>query len=49
MILVVDATGYLGGMITRQLLAAGKPVRILVRTGSDYEASVDARREPSRS
>ncbi len=31
MILVVGATGIVGGMITRQLLEQGKEVRILVR------------------
>lgn len=34
MILVVGATGVLGGMITRELLAQGKAVRILVRQDS---------------
>ena len=34
MILIVGATGLLGGMITRQLLAQGKPVRILIRQNS---------------
>ena len=34
MILIVGATGLLGGMITRQLLAQGKAVRILVRQNS---------------
>ncbi len=34
MILIVGATGLLGGMITRQLLAQGKTVRILVRQNS---------------
>ena len=34
MILIVGATGLLGGMITRQLLAKGKTVRILVRQNS---------------
>ncbi len=34
MILVAGATGLLGGSIARNLLEAGKPVRILVRTGS---------------
>lgn len=34
MILIVGATGLLGGMITRQLLAQGKTVRILVRPNS---------------
>lgn len=36
MILVVGATGTLGGMVTRRLLAEGEPVRALVRDGSDY-------------
>jgi uncharacterized protein YbjT (DUF2867 family) len=36
MILVVGATGNLGGTVTRTLLAQGKPVRILVRPQSDY-------------
>jgi uncharacterized protein YbjT (DUF2867 family) len=35
MILVVGATGTLGGMITRQLLEQGQQVRILARSGSD--------------
>lgn len=30
-ILVVDATGLLGGMITRRLLEQGREVRILVQ------------------
>lgn len=46
MILVVGATGLLGGKITRQLLEKGKPVRILVREGSDHQALVDAGAEP---
>jgi uncharacterized protein YbjT (DUF2867 family) len=37
MILVVGATGQLGGAITRQLLAQGKEVRILVRRDSPSE------------
>ncbi|NJD59722.1 MAG: hypothetical protein C3F13_14350 [Anaerolineales bacterium] len=37
MILVVGATGILGGMITRQLLREGKEVRILVRKNSPSE------------
>ncbi len=36
MILVVGATGVLGGMITRALLARGDDVRMLVREGSNY-------------
>jgi uncharacterized protein YbjT (DUF2867 family) len=46
MILVVGATGMLGGMVTRQLLEKQKQVRILVREGSDYQALVDAGAEP---
>lgn len=46
MILVVGATGMLGGMITRRLLEQGKQVRILVREGADYQALVDAGAEP---
>src|SRR3954454_15187016 len=46
MILVVGATGMLGGMITRQLLAQGQPVRILVRSRSDYQPLVDAGATP---
>jgi NADH dehydrogenase len=38
MILVVGATGRLGGVITEQLLAAGKDVRILLRHNSPSEA-----------
>ncbi len=38
MILVVGATGRLGGMITRQLLAQGQTVRILVRQHSPWAA-----------
>jgi uncharacterized protein YbjT (DUF2867 family) len=37
MILVVGATGRLGGMITQRLLAAGKEVRILARHNSPSE------------
>lgn len=42
MILVVGATGLLGGHITRRLLDQGEPVRILVRQGSDYSGLVTA-------
>jgi NADH dehydrogenase len=42
MILVVGATGLLGGHITRRLLDMGKPVRILVRQGSAHEGLVTA-------
>jgi NADH dehydrogenase len=37
MILVVGATGLLGGLITRQLLDQGHAVRILVRENSPSE------------
>ena len=37
MILVVGATGLLGGQITRQLLAQGHTVRILIRKNSPSE------------
>jgi len=37
MILIAGATGMLGGMITQQLLAQGKDVRILVRENSASE------------
>lgn len=42
MILVVGATGRVGGMITQRLLADGRPVRILVRPGSHHGALVEA-------
>ena len=37
-VLQVGATGYLGGLILRQLLSRGKRVRALVRPGSDASA-----------
>ncbi len=46
MVLVAGATGTLGGMIAQRLLVAGRPVRILVRPGSDYAALVAAGAEP---
>lgn len=46
MILVVGATGQLGGMITRRLLALGLPVRILVRPTSAYTPLVAAGAHP---
>ncbi len=46
MILVVGATGRLGGLIARTLLEQGKPVRILVRSGSSYEHLVAAGAQP---
>jgi uncharacterized protein YbjT (DUF2867 family) len=45
-ILVVGATGRLGGAIAKRLLAAGRDVRILVRPGSSYGHLVDAGAEP---
>ena len=41
MILVVGATGHLGGLITRTLLERGRPVRALVR-GTSGDAAVPA-------
>ena len=46
MILVVGATGSLGGSYARRLLSEGKKVRILVRPGSDYGDLIDAGAEP---
>ncbi|HTJ75162.1 MAG TPA: SDR family oxidoreductase [Acidimicrobiales bacterium] len=46
MILVVGATGRLGGAIARRLLEAGNDVRILVRPGSSHGPLVDAGAEP---
>lgn len=46
MILVVGATGSLGGRITRSLLGQGRPVRVLVRSTSAYDALVMAGAEP---
>jgi uncharacterized protein YbjT (DUF2867 family) len=42
MILVVGATGNLGGAVTRMLLAQGQPVRILARSQSNYQPLADA-------
>lgn len=47
MILVVGATGALGGMIARRLVEQGRNLRILVRHGSDYGALVEAGAEPA--
>jgi NADH dehydrogenase len=47
MILVLGATGRLGGIITQRLLAEGKPVRILVRPTSAYQALVEAGAQPT--
>jgi NADH dehydrogenase len=46
MILVVGATGLVGGMIARSLLERGKQVRILVRPGASYEPLVEAGAQP---
>lgn len=46
MILMVGATGDVGGLIARQLLQDGHAVRILVRPGSDHAALVEAGAEP---
>lgn len=42
MILIVGATGELGGAITRMLLAQGRDVRALVREGSNFMPLADA-------
>jgi uncharacterized protein YbjT (DUF2867 family) len=41
MILVVGATGLLGGLITNRLLDAGRDTAILAREGSNYSALVE--------
>ena len=46
MILVVGATGALGGMIASDLLARGESVRVLVRPGSDYTRLVELGAQP---
>ena len=46
MILVVGATGQVGGMIARSLLDQGQQVRALVRPGSNYQPLVEAGAEP---
>ena len=46
MILVVGATGQLGGLIAGRLLEQGQPVRILVRSGAASEELVTAGAEP---
>jgi uncharacterized protein YbjT (DUF2867 family) len=46
MILVVGATGQLGGMITRRLLAEVRRVRILVRPSSNYQPLLEAGAQP---
>src|SRR6266581_8730987 len=42
MILIVGATGNLGGAVTRMLLAQDQPVRILARLQSNYQPLVEA-------
>jgi uncharacterized protein YbjT (DUF2867 family) len=42
MILVVGATGQLGGAVSQGLLDRGRPVRVLVRPGSPYQPLVEA-------
>ena len=42
MILIVGSTGLVGGMITQMLLEQGRPLRLLVRPGSDYRRFVTA-------
>jgi NADH dehydrogenase len=46
MILVVGATGLIGGKIARSLLERGREVRILVRPGSDARPLVEAGARP---
>jgi uncharacterized protein YbjT (DUF2867 family) len=46
MILVVGATGNMGGMIARQLLEQGQDVRVLVRPQSNYQPLVDSGAKP---
>lgn len=46
MILVAGATGRLGGLVVRRLLADGRPVRILVRPQSEHADLVDLGAEP---
>lgn len=46
MILVAGATGQLGSLVTRRLLARGEVVRILVRPGSDFQPLVDVGAQP---
>ncbi len=47
MILVVGATGELGGLIVRKLLDEGEDVRMLVRSSSDYKDLVELGAEPA--
>src|SRR5712692_2216175 len=40
-VLVTGATGFLGGMVTRELIRAGRHVRILVRPTADRRSVRD--------
>ncbi len=46
MILVVGATGALGGAIARQLLKSGKSVRVLARDNPAYQALAESGAQP---
>ncbi len=46
MVLVIGATGQLGGLITRRLLERNADVRILVRPNSAFQPLVDAGAQP---
>jgi NADH dehydrogenase len=46
MILVAGATGMVGGLIARRLLAQGQEVRALMRSGSNFQPLVEAGAEP---
>jgi NADH dehydrogenase len=48
MILVVGATGLMGGMVARQLLAANQPVRITQRDNPAYQSLIEAGAQPVR-
>ena len=47
MILLAGSTGLVGGMIARTLLARERPLRILVRPGSDHRSLVDGGAVPA--
>ncbi|HEX2166430.1 MAG TPA: SDR family oxidoreductase, partial [Longimicrobiales bacterium] len=47
MILVVGATGALGGMVARDLVSRGNGVRVLVRPGSDYGQLLELGAQPT--
>ncbi len=46
MILIIGATGYLGNMITRKLLAQGLEIRVLVRSGGNSQPLAEAGAQP---